>query len=246
MQNLGTLGGTFGGASAINDRGQVVGQSDLPGDLVTHAFLWEHGTMRDLGILGGTFATGGWLNDAGDVIGFSTTPGNETIHGFLWRHGVMTDLGIVDGDNASNAVGINVRGQVVGQSWFFDGENVTASQAFVWEKGGPIIDLNTLVSPSSNLDLFEADFITDQGEIVARGFTATGDVHTAILIPDGERTDIAPTLSADAAEQSLSATSKHRNLTPEMLRVLNSPSAQDLRSTDVRTWSTNPAMKKRF
>ena len=42
-------------------------------------------------------------------------------------------------------------------------------------------------SPSgSTLDLFDANFVTDRGEIVARGFTSNGDVHTAILIPDGE------------------------------------------------------------
>jgi len=42
---------------------------------------------------------------------------------------------------------------------------VTASHAFLWEHGGPMVNLNTILS-GSKLDLFGADFITDQGEIV--------------------------------------------------------------------------------
>jgi probable HAF family extracellular repeat protein len=183
MRNLGSLGGNFGGANAINNRGQVIGDSNLEGDLTTHPFLWEHGKMRDLGTLGGSFALAEWLNDVGEVIGYSNTVGDQTIHAFRWRHGSMTDLETVNGDNASNAFGINVRGQIVGQSWFSDGQQVTQSHAFLWDKGGPMVDLNTLVPMDSNLNLFEADFITNRGEIVAVGFTPNGDVHTAILIP---------------------------------------------------------------
>ena len=43
---------TFGGANAINSHSQVVGQSNLAGDLAGHPFLWEHGKMIDLGTLG--------------------------------------------------------------------------------------------------------------------------------------------------------------------------------------------------
>ncbi|HSC27085.1 MAG TPA: hypothetical protein VLD67_07415, partial [Vicinamibacterales bacterium] len=44
-------------ASTINERGQVVGQSDTKaiaksGHHVTHAFLWEDGKGRDLGAIG--------------------------------------------------------------------------------------------------------------------------------------------------------------------------------------------------
>jgi len=39
--DLGNLGGvTNNFAFAINNRGQVIGQSDLPGDTAAHAFLW--------------------------------------------------------------------------------------------------------------------------------------------------------------------------------------------------------------
>jgi probable HAF family extracellular repeat protein len=93
MRNLGTLGGTFGGANAINSGGQVVGSSSLAenpfacltGEAGCHPFIWQHGKLEDLGTLGGTFANGEWLNDVGEVIGFSRTTGDESIHAFFWK-----------------------------------------------------------------------------------------------------------------------------------------------------------------
>ena len=40
IRDLGTMSGREDRACAINERGQIVGQSD------GHAFLWENGTMR--------------------------------------------------------------------------------------------------------------------------------------------------------------------------------------------------------
>src|SRR5437588_514051 len=54
VTDLGTLGGSTSRAGAINQSGQVIGDAMLPGDAVTHAFLWENGVMRDLGTLGGS------------------------------------------------------------------------------------------------------------------------------------------------------------------------------------------------
>jgi probable HAF family extracellular repeat protein len=195
MRDLGTLGGNFAGPGAINNHGQVVGTSTLAGDQTSHPFIWRNGKMADLGTLGGSYGVGEWINEVGDAIGFSGTLEDKESHAFLWKDRAMTDLGTVAGDNASNAFGINASGQVVGQSWFWNGEAVTASHAFLWEHGRPMVDLNT-ISSGSTLDLFEADFITDRGEIVARGFTSNGDVHTAILIPDGAGSETASTVGS--------------------------------------------------
>lgn len=51
MIDLGTLGGTYSWASAINARGQVVGTSWVPGAGEAHGFLWDQGRMIDLGTL---------------------------------------------------------------------------------------------------------------------------------------------------------------------------------------------------
>jgi len=96
------LGG-FGGvennvAYAINNRGQVVGASDLPGDENTppftapaHAFLWQDGVMTDLGTLPGDVSSAaGSINESGQVVGNSC--GANLCRGFLWENGAMTDL----------------------------------------------------------------------------------------------------------------------------------------------------------
>jgi hypothetical protein len=77
-----------------------------------------------------------------------------------------------------------------------------------------MVDLNELVSPSSNLNLTEADYITDEGLIVARGFTSTGDTQTAILIPEGEATDFTPADISSSSAASVSP-SVRRTLTEE-------------------------------
>jgi probable HAF family extracellular repeat protein len=56
MLDLGTLGGTLGVANKENNRGQVVGSSDLEGDLRPgDSFLSQNGVLADLGALGGNW-----------------------------------------------------------------------------------------------------------------------------------------------------------------------------------------------
>ena len=52
MTDLGTLGGTTSYATAINDRGQVVGSAETtPGSYIQHGFLYSNGAMTDLNSL---------------------------------------------------------------------------------------------------------------------------------------------------------------------------------------------------
>ena len=90
--DLGNLGGTTNHhPQFINNSGQVVGYSNLPGDQTNHAFLWD-GAMRDLGTLPGDFSSGSEaINDAGLVGGFSCHKTGRC-RAFLWQKDVMTDL----------------------------------------------------------------------------------------------------------------------------------------------------------
>ncbi len=115
--NTGLYANSFG--NALNDLGQVVGQSrSVNGD---EAFIWDAANgMRGLGDLpGGTFASSAvGINNQGQVIGMSQSGlGNEP---FLWdtAHGMVVLRTVLDASAAgwilSSVVGINNQGQIAG------------------------------------------------------------------------------------------------------------------------------------
>jgi probable HAF family extracellular repeat protein len=181
MINLGTLGGTFGFGNAVNNHGQVVGFSDVAGDLANHAFFWERGVLTDIGTLGGNNGTANWINDAGQVVGTADLP-DGTHHGFIWRKGTMTDLGTIGSDPCSNGSDTNASGQAIGTSTDCNG---TILHAFLWENGS-MIDLSAQVLPGSGFTFVEPVVINDIGEIVANGRLPNGDTHAVVLKPDGD------------------------------------------------------------
>jgi probable HAF family extracellular repeat protein len=188
MTDLGGLGGTNSGmVSGLNNRGQVVGASNLVGDQTFHPFLWtKPGPMQDLGTFGGSGAASA-INDAGEVVGSANFAGDQVGHAFLWKKGNMMDLGTVDGDTCSVASAINAEGQIVGMSFNCD---FSTQHAVLWQNG-QIIDLNTLISPNSVLYLTRALAINDRGEIAGIGNPAScffdpGCGHAFLLIPCDE------------------------------------------------------------
>ena len=187
MVDLGNFGGTCGLALAMNNRGQIVGQSNLAGDQTAHPFLWDKGTLSDLGTLGGTFGSALWVNDAGEIVGGATNQNDQAFLAFLWKDGVMTNLGTVDGDACSNAADINSKGQVVGTSAKTCVFAAADRHAFLWERG-QMIDLNTFLPRVSSLQLSDGFNINDRGEIVGLGLPpGCGDEfacgHVFVLIP---------------------------------------------------------------
>jgi probable HAF family extracellular repeat protein len=180
MVDLGTLGGTLTFSNTINNKGQIVGQSNLAGDLTFHPFLWDKGVLTDLGTLGGDTGTTNWINDAGEVIGKADLPGSQTHHGFLWKSGQMIDLGTIGTDPCSNAWNINSKDQVVGNS----SHCVTLLQTgFLWENGGPMVDVNTLISPPSDFVVYNTLAINDRGEIAGEGVFPNGENRACMLVP---------------------------------------------------------------
>jgi probable HAF family extracellular repeat protein len=181
MIDLGTLGGTDGFATALNNRGEVAGQSNLAGNQGVHPFLWDRGRLTDLGTLGGAFGGATWMNNAGEVVGGASTRADKAFHAFFWRKGKMTDLGTINGDTCSVAHFMNSRGQVVGSSGDCGGQ--AEKHGFISERGGRMIDLNRFVPKGSHLTVTDGETINNRGEIAGDGMLPNGDLHAVVLIP---------------------------------------------------------------
>ncbi len=183
---------TSSAATAINDRGQVVGISGRCDQAVgrftaIRALLWDRGQPVDLGNLGRlSWNTPMAINQEGDVVGFApiddTDPDNPQLHAFLWTKGhPMQDLGTLKDDLFSEALGINVRRQVVGLSCQnADGSGVC--RAFLWENGR-MTDLNTLLQAGYADLLTQAQDINDFGVITGRALTPAGERPAFRAVP---------------------------------------------------------------
>jgi probable HAF family extracellular repeat protein len=181
---LPTVGDDVDGfALAINDRGQVVGDTGSCAG-ANHAVSWENGAAHPLASLG-SWAVAQSLNERGQIAGYAGNPGGA-FSAVLWRNGAngaVTNLGILPGDSATFATGINNKGQVVGSG--FDSRGNWAN-GFIWQDG-VMTDLNKLISGDSNLFIIAASNINERGQIsgmaMVPGGPHAGNLHAILLIP---------------------------------------------------------------
>jgi probable HAF family extracellular repeat protein len=195
--DLGTLGGlnSWMNWGEINDRGQVVGDSetavpDPNGEDIcgfgTHLtclpFLWQKGHMSALPTLGGNSGQASAINNRGEIAGFaengtvdSSCPPNTTNNQIelpvLWEKGKIQALPTVDGDPDGVAFWINDEGQAVGDSRNCSG---TILHAVSWENGtaSPLPDFGTGAAAQS---------INNQGQIVGTVGSADNTTQTGAL-----------------------------------------------------------------
>jgi probable HAF family extracellular repeat protein len=184
--DLGTLGGEWSRANAINDLGQVAGQSERAGPWGgVHAFRTAprqpiDPRTDDLGTLGGRTSEATAMNNAGHVVGASTIgerqweeplpkdvlakigrqPRNERMLGGSGRRPLGPDLNI------------KIHGWPVN----------LLEHAFLHD-GQQMIDLNDRIPPRSGWVLLCANDINDRGQIVGRGLTPDGCVRGFLLTP---------------------------------------------------------------
>ncbi|WP_026731404.1 HAF repeat-containing PEP-CTERM protein [Fischerella sp. PCC 9605] len=166
MTDLGILpGGTYSEGYAINDAGQVVGNtytdSNHSGyqDFRSRAFFWSSSTgMTDLGTLpGGDSSYANSINNTGQVVGTSKNTSDDISSAFLWSSKTgMIDLGI--SEYKSWASDINDFGQIVGGN----------GQAF-------LLDSNGLIWPRTISPIANASAINNVGQIAGNyRYTADG------------------------------------------------------------------------
>jgi len=179
VTDLGTLGGSFVFASAINNRGEVIGHSTTNGTAAMHAFIYSNGALKDLGTLGGTNSYGYAINDSGQAVGAAYLSNGQS-HGFLYSNGVMSDLGTLGG-TGSDARAINNLGQIAGSAWT---SNNAALHVYLLS-GGVMNDLGTLGGQRATVY-----GLNDAGQIAGASWPASGSIWHAFLYNGGAMNDL--------------------------------------------------------
>ena len=182
-------GDSVSAATAINDKGQVVG---ISGDCdiafgrfsARHAVLWQNGVPIDLKSLGGkAWNTPTAINNQGTVVGFSALPGDDSgapnYQAFIWTPATgLQRLPQLPGETRGAAFGINDKNQVVGLTKAAG----HPYHATLWENGG-VADLNGLTQPGAPY-LIYANAINDAGAFVGEAFDPkTGQAPAYLASP---------------------------------------------------------------
>src|SRR6266567_1160672 len=206
MTDLGTLGGSLSAANAINDKGQIVGESTTASG-EKHAFLWENGVMKDLGVPGETSSAHG-INSHGYIVGaisgknvrggailwknggrqslgdLGPSGSGSTAIAIIWQSGVIHDIGTLGGLH-STANAINIGHQVVG--WAEIADQSTA--AFFFDNG-VMQDLGMLPGgvgvPGSGS---QAASVNDGGQVVGMSLDSNG-ASRAVIWENGQIIDL--------------------------------------------------------
>lgn len=185
-------------ANAINDAGEIVGQTILPGSKTAAPVLWKNGSSIDLKICCAGSARS--INENSLVVG-DTYDKEGRYHAFLWSAAHGTQMLAVPGEEYSSALALNSRGEIMlkatpGGLFLYSGRalhpvdipratpramnqngivvgsfgpNPDAQRAFVWDKTHGLRDLNTLIPTKSGWKLEVASDINERGEIIGWG-----------------------------------------------------------------------------
>jgi CSLREA domain-containing protein len=155
--DLGTLGGNSSIAIAINDSGQVTGNSqNVSGEF--RAFKWQNGTMQDLNIPGSVVSNAIDINNAGQITGWMHD--SE----FNYNYYIWKDEGVQLIGDGFTIHAMNDDAQLVG--WHENEDNNEI--AILWENGA-IHELGDLGGNDS-----EAYAINNQGHIVGESRSTDG------------------------------------------------------------------------
>jgi probable HAF family extracellular repeat protein len=230
MRALPTLGGNNGQASAINDRGQIVGFAENgtvdstcpPGDpnnRIALPVLWEKGEAQPLPMVGSDpdgVAFG--INNQGQAAGYS---GTCTLpNAVWWENGTaipLPDLGVP----GSLAIAINDRGQIVGQVVSADGTTVLGA---LWQNN-TITSLGLLPGDATSF----AESINNQGQVVGSNMDSSGHWTHAFIWQNNVMTDLNTLFPAGSNLYATMANSiNERGQISGMATVLSGPDAGNI------------------
>jgi len=130
--DLGTLGGPYAFATALNNHQQVVGQSVDAAETRLTAFLWEDGAMRDLSTAALHFDIANDINDRGQIVGAGIASDGRFVAA-RWEDEVLAELPMPAGASSCSAEAINDHGDIVG---FCDQQ--PGQWATLWRRNGDV------------------------------------------------------------------------------------------------------------
>ena len=192
MSALPTLGGNNGQASAINNRGQIVGfaedgtvDSSCPAGKTNNRtqlpVLWENGKAKAKALPTGNDPSGNalWINDKGQIVGF-TGACAATSHAVVWDHDNVSTL--PDNKTGAEAFGNNNRGQIVG---FVGAPDSGIPNAALWQND-MLINLGLLPGDLGGI----ASGINDKGQVVGSNFDSQANWNHAFIWRNNVMTDL--------------------------------------------------------
>ncbi len=162
MFEIGTLGGDWSVANAINDSAQVVATAKID-QIDFHAALWESGVLMDLDPSAPCCGSEAWgINSSREIVGRTTT---GTL-GVIWLpDGNRIELGTLGG-RFTHPKDINDSRQVVGGSNY---KPIGYLNPFLWENGN-MINLGTFGGEKG-----EASAINNRGQVVGTAWPPDGE-----------------------------------------------------------------------
>lgn len=212
MRELPTLGGSHGFATAVNNRGQVVGWAEnlvvdptcvSPQVLQFRAVLWEpkRGSTLELPPFPGDSTSAATaINQRGQAVGISgdcdiAVGRFSARHAVLWDHGQVREIPNLGGTTWHTPMDINDSGNVVGFSnpaGPGDAKGDFIAHAFLWVGGASAQDLGTL----DDDPLSEAFAINARGQVVGISFGGAAGAR-AFLYQDGVMNDLNDLVDSD-------------------------------------------------
>jgi uncharacterized membrane protein len=190
IQDLGTLGGQYGRARAINNQGQVTGQASAVGGNLA-PFIWlpapAYGLPAGITALDAAGNSGDmWsINEQGQIAG------GEYPLAAIWLPAaafgqpagltriVPSNLGIL---NFAGLSALNTHGVAVGQVGVVIG-TVTYYHGWVWDRGQTAL-LEDQLQPAHSWTIIDAHGVNESGLIAATGYAVNpAQSHALILTP---------------------------------------------------------------
>ena len=217
--SLGSLPGTNNSVSTwISANGIIAGYSEngqidptVPDLPEFSAVIWQGGKITNLGMLpqGGYQSGAVSVNSRGEVAGIATNlvpdanslapqnpnlwpgvPYGYQLRAFLWdaKNG-MQDLGTLGTGTDAQAIEVNERGQVIGDSYTSSAPGACpwsiATGAFIWDRAHGMVDLGSLGGTCTT-----ANDLNNRGQVVGTSYVTGDNNNRAFLWENGSLRDL--------------------------------------------------------